>query len=494
MDYEITKKQIISSLFWKLMERAGVQGIQFLVMIILARLLLPEDFGIIVIVTIFIMIANIFVQSGFNTALIQKKNVDEVDFSSVFYLNLFVTTLLYVVLFFIAPFIASFYEEPQLIIILRILSLSLFLGAINSIQNAIISRRMQFKKLFFSGLGASIVAGIISIAAAYTGFGVWALVAHQLTSQLLVTVILWLTLDWRPKFLFSTERLRSLFSFGWKLLFSSLLDSFYSNVRSLIIGKMFSPALLGFYSRGDQFPSFLVNNINGSIQSVMLPALASHQDNRKRVKEMVRRSIVTSSFVIFPMMVGLAVIAEPLVTVLLTEKWLPSVPFLQIFCIAYALWPIHTANLQAINALGRSDIYLKLEIIKKLVGIEILIVTIPYGVYAMAIGVGVSSVLSSFINAYPNSMLLNYSILEQFYDITPSFFLSLLMGAMIYPIHWLGFSAILTLIVQIVAGIIIYVVFAKLFKMECFTYLVMTMNGMKKSEKKPNIIIKEAME
>lgn len=491
---EITKYNILSSLLWKLLERIGTQGIQLIIMIILARLLLPKDFGLLVLVGIFITVASVILEGGFTTALIQKKDVDEIDYSSVFYLNLLVASILYLILFNIAPFLASFFKEPQLTIIFRLLSLTVFFGTFHSIQNAIIARNMQFKKLLISSMGSVIVSGIVGIIMAYSNFGLWALVVQQLIQQFLMTVILWFTVQWRPKLLFSAKRIRHLFSFSWKLSISVLLDTSYNNLRNIVIGKMFSPSLLGFYNRGEQFPSFLVNNINGSIQSVMLPALASHQDNRKRVKEMVRRSIVTSSFVIFPMMVGLAVIAEPLVTVLLTEKWLPSVPFLQIFCIAYALWPIHTANLQAINALGRSDIFLKLEIIKKLVGIEILIVTIPYGVHAMAIGVVVSSVLSSFINAYPNSVLLNYSILEQFYDITPSFFLSLLMGVMIYPIHWLALSAMLTLIVQIVAGIIIYVGFAKLFKMECFTYLVMTMNGMKKSEKKSNLIIKEAME
>ena len=335
------------------MERGGTQGIQFIVQIVLARLLLPEDFGLIAIVTIFILLANVFVQSGFNTALIQKKDADDEDFSSVFYLSLFVAGLLYVVLFLTSPFISVFYRSPQLILILRVLSVTLFFGAFNSIQNAYVARNMMFKKLFFSSLGAIIISGTVGIATAYLGWGVWALVAQQLTNQLAVTLILWFTVKWRPKLLFSIEKVKVLFSFGWKLLASSLINTLYMEIRSLIIGKIYIPAMLGFYDRGQQIPKVIVSNIDGAIQSVMLPALASQQDDKKRVKAMMRRAIMTSSFIMFPMMVGLAVVAEPVVKIILTDKWLPAVPFLQIFCASYSLWPIHTANLQAINALGR---------------------------------------------------------------------------------------------------------------------------------------------
>ena len=468
------KNKIISNLFWKLMERGGTQGIQFIVAIILARLLLPEDYGIITLVVIFITIANVFVQRGFNTALIQKKDANEVDFSSVFYLSVFVAGLLYVVLFLAAPFIASFYEEPQLIPVFRVLSLTLFLGAFNSIQNAIIARKMQFKKLFISSLGAIVVSGTVGIFMAYKGFGVWALVLQQLTNRLLVTLILWFTVKWRPRLLFSIERVKSLFSFGWKLLVSSIINTLYMNLRSLIIGKMYNAEMLGFFNRGKRFPELIVTNINGSIQSVMFPVLSSQQDNRPRVKDMVRRSIVTSSFILFPIMVGLAVIAEPLVRILLTEKWLPCVPFLQIFCASYALWPIHTANLQAINALGRSDIFLKLEIVKMVLGLAILGVTVFYGVYAIALGGVFSGVISTFINAYPNRKLLNYSYKEQWNDIMPSLLLSLVMGMIVYSIQLFGMTVWSTLVVQVCIGIILYVGMAWIFKLECFNYLIMT--------------------
>lgn len=470
----ITKSKILSSLFWKLMERGGTQGIQFIVQIVLARLLAPSDYGLIALIAIFITIANVFVQSGFNTALVQKKDSNEIDFSSVFYLSLFVASLLYLIIFFMAPFIAEFYGVLQLAAVLRVLAITLFFGAFNSIQNAIVSRKMQFKRLFYSSLGAILVSGTIGIVFAYEGLGVWALVAQQLTNQIMITVILWFTVKWRPKLIFSFEKIKGLFSYSWKLLVSSLIDTVYKNLRSLIIGKIYSPDILGFYNRGDQFPQIIVTNIDGSIQSVMLPALSSEQDNRQRVREMVRRSIVTSSFIIFPMMVGMAVISEPLVKILLTEKWLPSIPFLQIACASYALYPIHTANLQAINALGRSDIFLKLELIKKLIGIIILWFSIPYGVYAIAIGMLINGIIATFINAYPNLKLLKYSYIEQFIDIMPSLILSLIMGVVVYNFKWLNISSELILIIQICVGVYIYILMAKIFKLECYIYLLTT--------------------
>ena len=475
------KSKVIYGLLWKFMERGGTQGIQFIVQIVLARILSPNDYGVIALIAIFISIASVFVQSGFSTALIQKRDSDEMDFSSVFYLSLIVSSLLYGILFFTAPRIADFYDAKQLIPIIRVLSVTLFLGAINSIQNAVISKNMQFKKLFFSSLGSMLVSGTIGIIFAYSGFGVWALVAQQLTNQFMITVILWFTVKWRPKLIFSFKRIKGLFSYGWKLLLSSLIDMLYMNLRSLIVGKIYSASTLGFYNRGDQFPQIIVTNINGSIQSVMLPALASEQDNRQKVKDMVRRSIVTSSFVLFPMMVGLAVIAEPLVKILLTDKWLPSVPFLQIFCASYALWPIHTANLQAINALGRSDIFLKLEIIKKVLGVIILVISIHYGVYGIAVGTLLSGIISTFINAYPNLTLLNYSYKEQWKDITPSILLSLIMGAIVYNVKWLHMKPGITVILQIFFGGFIYILMANIFKLECYTYLLATFRDIFKS-------------
>lgn len=480
MKQTIDKSRIISSLFWKLMERGGTQGIQFIVQIVLARLLLPEDYGVIALIIIFLAIANVFVQSGFSIALIQKKDTDETDFSSVLYLSLFVAGGLYTILFLTAPFIADFYKEPQLIPVLRVLSLTLFFGAINSIQYAVVSRTMQFKRLFFSSLIGIVVSGIIGITMAYWGFGVWALVGQQLTNSLLISIILWFTVKWRPRLIFSIKRINSLFSFGWKLLFSSLLDTVYSNIYGLVIGKIYDSEVLGYYNRGNQFPSLIVTNIDGSIQSVMLPVLSENQDDITRVKNMVRRSIVTSSFIIFPMMMGLAVCAEPLVKILLTDKWLPCVPFLQLMCISYAFWPIHTANLQAINALGRSDIFLKLEIIKKCIGLAILCISIPFGIYVMVASQAVVSLISTFINAWPNRKLLGYSYKEQWIDIMPSLLLSLVMGGAVYSISLLELNNWIMITLQVIVGATLYIGLAYIFKLECFRYLVNTSKNLVK--------------
>lgn len=483
MENEKDKNKIISSLIWKLLERTGTQGIQFIVSIVLARLLMPEQYGIIALVMVFISLARVFVQSGFNTALIQKKDADEVDFSSVLYLSLGVAGILYVIIYFSAPFIASFYTQPLLVPVIRVLSITLFIGAFNSIQNAFVARNMLFKRLFISSLGAVIISGVVGIIAAYHDWGVWALVAQQLTNQLAIAVILWFTVKWRPHLLFSLTRVKILFSYGSKLLASALIDTLYRELRTLIIGRMYTPAMLGFYNRGQQFPQLIVTNINGSIQSVMLPALSAHQDNRKRVKDMMRRAIVTSSFLIFPMMIGMAVVAEPLVKIVLTEKWLPAVPFLQIFCISFSLWPIHTANLQAINAMGRSDIFLKLEVIKKIMGLIILGISLPFGVYAIALGQVVSGFVSTFINAYPNKRLLDYSYKEQLGDIMPSLLISLVMGAIVYSINFLSMQAWQILVLQVVSGSVIYILLAKMFKIESFGYLVATMKQLMKDRK-----------
>lgn len=483
MNEDIMKLKVLRNLFWKFLERGGVQGLQFFISIILARLLLPSDYGILALVLIFITIANVFIQSGLNTSLIQKKVVDQVDYSSVFYLSLGIATSLYVMFYFAAPFIANFYDNQSLVSVLRVLALTLFPGAFNSIQNAIVSRTMQFKRLFYSSIGAGIVSGVVGTSLAYMGYGIWALVFQQLINQVSITLILWFTVKWRPTLQFSLERVKVLFTFGWKLLVSSLIDTTYRDLRSLIIGKVYTPSMLGYYNRGEQFPKLVISNINGSIQSVMLPALAAHQDYADRVKSMMRRSIVTSSFIVFPIMVGLAVVAEPLVILLLTEKWLPSVPFLQIFCASFVLWPIHTTNLQAINAMGRSDIFLKLEIIKKVFGLVVLAISLPFGVYFLALSEIVSGVFSSFVNAYPNKKLLNYGYREQIKDILPSLGLSLFMGAVVYLILFLELSPLITMGAQILVGIIIYVGLAYLLKLECFTYLVQTILGLFKDKK-----------
>ena len=475
MKSESMKSVVIINLFWKLMERGGTQGIQFIVQIILARLLLPEEYGIIAIVTIFITLAGIFVDSGLNTALIQKKDADKVDFSSVFWVGLALAALLYGILFIVAPFLAVFFHQPGLPEVIRILSITLFLGVFNSIQQAMIAIRMEFKKLLMGSMGSVIVSGFIGVGMAYMGFGIWALVGQQISYRIIGTLILLVIVDWKPSGDFSFNRFKKLYSFGWKLLVSSLINTLYHNLRTLIIGKIYEPALLGFYDRGTSFPGYLITNINGSIQSVLFPALASCQENQERVRSMIRRSVVTSSFIIFPMMAGLAILAEPMIRVLLTDKWLPAVPFLQMACASYGLWPVHTANLQAINALGRSDIFLRLEIIKMIMGLIVLAISIPFGIYAIAFGGIVNGVISTFINASPNKKLLGYGYRDQLRDIGPSLLLSIIMAGIVGLVVLLDLEPLPHLLIGILTGILSYTLMAALLKLECYIYLLNTL-------------------
>ena len=465
------KKTVISSLVWKFLERLGTQGIQFVVSIILARLLLPSDYGIITMIMVFTAIANSFIQSGFSTSLIQKKNSDELDFSSVFYTSFVIALVCYIILFLASPLIADFYQMPQIKDILRVLALTLFFGAFNSVQNAKLSKDMKFKTLFFSSLGAIIVSGTTGITMAYLGFGAWALVGQQLANIIASTIILWFTSGWRPKIMFSLTRVKGLFSYGWKIMCSSLIDTFYQNLYNLVIGKFYNSATLGNYNKGEQFPKLIAVNIDGAIGSVMLPAYAREQERKDKVKKMVRRAIVTSSLILFPLMLGLAAIAEPLVKILLTDKWLGCVPFMQILCVVYALYPINTANLQAIKALGKSDYFLKLEIIKKILGITVLIITVPHGVYTMAIGQVIVTIICTMINAFPNRKLLNYNYFEQVKDILPNLLIAILMFIVVYPIKYLIDNTILLLTIQIIVGAIIYIALMNIFKVEAFNYL-----------------------
>ena len=370
------KSLVIKSLLFKFLERMGYQGIAVVVQIILARLLDPSDFGIITMLTVFIAVSQVFVQSGLNTALVQRKDTTENDYSSVFWISLLIAGVLYLLLFLISPFIADFYKIPELSNVLRVLALILIPGAFNSIQNAKVQHEMKFKQLMWCTMISVVISGTVGIIMAYMGFKYWAVVGQQLTNQICICLTLMFFIKWHPRLVFEINRVRVLFQFGWKLLCSSLIDTFYQNMQALVIGKKYDKSTLGYYNRGNQFPNILISNVNGSIQSVMLPALSKHQDDKLKMKSMMRRSIVTSSYLIFPICMGLATVAVPLISVLLTDKWLPCVPYLQAYCFVYAFWPVHTANLQAINAQGRSDLFLKLEIIKKTIGIVTLCITV----------------------------------------------------------------------------------------------------------------------
>ena len=365
--------KIASNFVWRFAERCGAQLVTFIVSIVLARILAPEDYGQVALITVFTTIMQVFVDSGLGTALIQKKDADDLDFSSVFYFNFVVCLILYAGMFMAAPFIAEFYNDSSLTPIVRVVSLTIIISGIKGIQQSYVSRNMLFKRFFYATLGGTIFSAFLGIALAYAGAGVWAIVAQQLSNTAIDTLILWITVKWRPKKMFSWNRLKNLLAFGGKMLASSILDTLYNNIRSLIIGKMYSSSDLAYYDQGRKFPNVIVTNINTSIDSVLLPSMASEQDDKKRVKSMTRRAIKTSTYIMAPLMMGLAFCAEAIVGLVLTDKWLPCVPFLRIFCITYMFYPIHTANLNAIKAMGRSDLFLKLEIAKKCVGMILVV-------------------------------------------------------------------------------------------------------------------------
>ncbi|CDB35092.1 polysaccharide biosynthesis protein [Phascolarctobacterium sp. CAG:266] len=472
MEPNTLKSKTISGLLWKFAERIGAQAITFILSIILARLLTPSDYGAIAILLIFITFADVFVNAGFGSALIYKKGADNLDFSSVFYFNFIFSVFVYAVIYLAAPYITSFYNIPILQPTLRVLALRIPVAAINSVQQAYVSRNMQFKKFFYSTLSGTAVSAVVGIIMAYNGYGVWSLVGQYLSNAIINTLVLFSVISWRPQLMFSFQRLRSLFNYGWKLLFSSLLDNGYQSLNSLLIGKFYTPTDLAFFDTGQKFPMVIVNNINSSISSVLFPALASEQDKPERVKAHTRKAIQISSYIMWPVMLGMAVCADNIISLVLTNKWLPAVPYLQIACITYGLWPIHTANLQAINAMGRSDIFLKLEIIKKVISITVLLISIQYGVMAVALSGIFIGVISTFINAYPNGYLLKYTYSEQIRDILPSFLCASVMALAVYFSDKFVDYIYFKLMIQVGVGILIYVIISKIFNLDSFEYLV----------------------
>ena len=467
----VTSNTVIKNFFWRFFERCGSQLISLLVFYVLARLLDPAAYGMIALVSVFIIILDVFVNSGLGNALIQKKNADNVDFSTVFYFNVLVSLVLYAVLFGVAPFIAVFYKIPELSPVIRVLGLSIVIAGIRNIQQAYVSRNLVFKKMFFATMCANVSSAIIGISMAYNGLGVWALVAQHLTSLIVGTIFLWIVVGWRPNFLFSMNRLKSLFSFSWKLLISSLLDQGYNQLRQLIIGRIYTARDLAFYNQGNHLPNLIVTNINTSIDSVLFPSMSAEQDDINCLRNMTRRSISVSTYIMMPCMMGLAVSAEPFVRLVLTEKWLPCVPFVYVFCFSYAFYPVHTANLNAIKALGRSDLFLILEIIKKVVGIVAILLTMNISVMAMAYSLVVTSVLSQVVNSWPNKKLLGYSYLEQLKDIFPHMMITLLMGALVYCVKFVIDADALVLITQVLLGVALYIGLSIVFKNESFCYI-----------------------
>lgn len=475
--------KVFSNFIWRFAERCGAQLVAFVVSIVLARILAPEMYGTIALVTVFISILQVFVDSGLANALIQKKNADNLDFSTVFFTNVFFCIVLYVIAFLISPLIGRFYHNMSLVPIIRVLSITLLISGIKNVQQAYVSRNLLFRKFFFSTLGGTIVAAIVGIIMAIKGYGVWALVTQQVLNVTVDTIILWITVKWHPQFVFSLERLKGLFSYGWKLLASGLLDTVYNNLQQLIIGKMYTSAELAFYNKADQLPNIIVVNINSSIDSVLLPVMSKVQEDKEVIKNMTRRAIKTSTYIMAPIMLGLAFTASNVVILLLTEKWLACVPYLVILCITYIFWPLNTANLNAIKAMGKSDIYLKLEILKKIFGFLMLLSTMWFGVKVIVYGMLVNSLISQIINSWPNKKLLNYGYIEQVKDIFPNIIIAVVMGLGVSLVPTIFGSVFVTLMVQVILGMIIYIGESIIFGNDSYLYLLELLKELIKKRK-----------
>lgn len=480
---DITGKKVATNWLWRFLERCSAQIVTFVVGIVLARILGPKAYETIALVTIITSILEVFVNGGFGNALIQKKTSDDLDFSSVFYFNMGLCLFLYIILFAIAPVISKFYGDPSLTKIIWVVGIIVIISAIKNIQHAYVSRHMMFKKFFFSALLGTAISGIVGIIMAVLGCGVWSLAVQILLNPLIDTIVLWVTVKWRPRKIFSWTRLKELIRYGWKLLVSGLLDITTQKISGLIIAKQSTnDPNLAYYQKGETFPSVLTGSINASIDSVLLPVLSAEQEKKERVKAMTRRAIKTSSFIIMPLMMGLAVCANQIINLILGPAWLPCVPFMQIFCFVYAFYPIHTANLNAIKAVGRSDTFLILEVIKDSVSIAAVLICARHGVMAIAFAVLGGSIFSQFVNAWPNRKLIGYGYLSQLKDLLPTIIITCIMGGIVFYIGIVGGSSIFTLVKQIIIGASLYFILAAVFKLEAFEYIKSLMKQFKKNK------------
>ena len=467
----ITRRNIITNFMWRFLENGGVRAITFVLQLVLARILVPSDYGKIALIAMWIDVLQIFIDGGMASALIQGKEVDEIDFSSALYFNIITCLTMYLLIFISAPLISNFYNIPDLTLPIRVMGLLLIISGVKNVQYAYVSRNMQFRKFFFSTLSGTLIGAFLGIYLAYNGFGFWALIFYFLLNNFIDTIILWFTVGWRPKWIFSFSRIKNLFSYGWKLLVSGLIDTTFHYLRQFVIGKFYTTEDLAYYNKGNSFPALISENINYSLDSVLFPTMSNVQSNVAHVRAIVKRAITINTYIMAPLMIGLSVCAEPLVRILLTEKWLPCVFFIRIFCLVQLSSPIRSANVNAIKSMGRSGLYLKLEIIKFLVNILVVLLTFEYGVKVIAIGHLFIIIFNQTMNAYPNKKLIQYSHLEQIKDIGGSLFLALFMGFCIYPFTFLKISDIFILLLQIITGVFIYYLGSKIFKLEPYEYI-----------------------
>lgn len=471
MNSESLKKSIFSGVFWKFSERILAQGVSFIVSVILARILMPSDYGIVALILVFINLANVFVTSGFSTALVQNKDANSVDFSTNFYCSLAISLLVYLVLFIFAPYIEDFYSMDGLSLVLRVFALRIPLSAYSAIQHAYVERHMIFKRYFFSTLGGTLISGVVGILMAYKGFGAWALIAQYFTNTIVDIIVLSITVPWHPELVFSWKSAKSMMNYGWKILVADLSGTFFDQLRSLIVGKAYTSADLAFYNKGNQLPSLITTNISTSIMSVLFPAIANISEEKTRVKEITRKAVKIMSFVMFPMLFGLAAVSGPLINVLFTSKWALAVPFVQILSISSAISLIGGVSLQAIKAIGKSDIILKLEVYKKPVYVLLLIIGVKINVTAVAVTMLLYSIYGNVVNAGPLKKEIDYTYREQLKDLSPAFLMSGVMGLLVYMVSYLKLNNVLLLFIQVLVGIALYLGMAMVFKVDTLKYL-----------------------
>lgn len=463
------KNKTINAMLWSFIERIGNQLITVLIGIILARLLLPKEFGSVAMLTVFIAVGDAFVRGGFGHALIQKQDADIVDESTVFYLNIIIAIPLYGLLYLTAPLIADFYNIPLLTSLTRVLSLNIIVGSLVVVQNALMIKVLAFKKLVKVTLIASFISGTIGITMAYSGFGVWSLAAYTISNKLINAIVPWIVFPWRPAWRFSLNSLKNMFPFGSRMFLNTLLSIIMNNLYVIAIGKMFSASDLGFYSRASKFVQIGNISLARTAERVTYPVYSSIQNEKARLKRGMRKSLSSLSMISFPMMIGMAVVAKALILVLLTDKWLPSVPYLQLLCIVGILYPLRTINLNVLKAVGKSDLFFYLNLMNSLMIILSLSITYRWGIKAIICGQIVISVVDYFVINFFTYKVINYSIYEQVKDIFPYLLISCLMGACSFSLQFIDFTSVTYLLTyQVLTGITLYILLNVIFRTHAF--------------------------
>ncbi|MBN2821355.1 MAG: lipopolysaccharide biosynthesis protein [Bacteroidales bacterium] len=466
------KAKTVSGLLWSFIDNFSKLGITFVIGVILARLLTPREFGLVGMTTIFVAVSQSLVDSGFTQALIRKNNATQTDFATVFYFNLFIGIVLYVVLFFAAGTISRFFEELQLKPIIRVIGLSILINAFTIVQRARLTKEINFKLQTKISIIASITSGLIGIGMAYTGFGVWSLVTKSVLDFFIISLLLWLWNKWTPTLEFNWDAFREMFSFGYKLMISGLINTLYKNIYLLIIGKYFSAADLGYYTRADQFRNLPSKNITSVIQRVSYPVLAKIQDDPILLKAAYQKIIKSTMFLTFSLMITMAAIAKPLIYTLVGEKWATSVDYLQLLSLVAVFYPISAINLNMLNVKGKSNLFLRLEIIKKSLAVPVIIIGISMGIKMMIIGMMLTSITGYFLNSYYSGKLIGYSNMEQLKDIFPSFLLSIVVGSVLYGMSiFISIPDYQLLIIQLAAAFVLVISLSELFKLKDYIYI-----------------------